>query len=154
MPEAEYLTQEKFNELKKELEHLKTDRRKEIATSLEYAKSLGDLSENSEYHEAREAQGALEDRINRLEHILKTAVIVEGNNKGAVSVGSTITIEKVGEKGQKVYTIVGSEEADATSGKISMKSPLGVAAMGKKKGDKFNFNTPAGEMNYKIIDIK
>ena len=154
MPEAVYLTQEKYNELKKELEYLKTEKRKEIAESLNYAKSLGDLSENQEYQEARDSQAVLEDRINRLEHVLKTANIVSHNNKDIVSVGSVIVIEKVGDKTQRTYTIVGSEEADATSGKISMKSPLGVSAMGKKKGETFSFKTPAGEMNYKIIDIK
>ncbi len=152
--ETEYLTKEKFNDLKKELELLKTSKRKEIAEALEYAKSLGDLSENQEYQEARDAQAVLEDRINRLEQILKTASIVSINNGEVVAVGSSISVEKVGDKTVRKLTIVGSEEADASIGKISMRSPLGLGAMGKKKGDTFSFETPSGTMSYKIIDIK
>jgi transcription elongation factor GreA len=153
--EQEYLTKEKHAELEKELEHLKTIRRKEIAEALEYAKSLGDLSENQEYQEARDSQAILEDRINRLEVILKSAAIVLTKNSGnTVGVGSVVTVEKGGDKSKKSYTIVGSEEADATLGKISMRSPLGIAAMGKSKGDSFTFETPSGQMTYKIIDVK
>lgn len=152
--EVEYLTQDKYNELEKELEILKTVKRKEVAESLEYAKSLGDLSENQEYHEARDNQVVLEDRIKYIEQILKTASIVSNESSGVVSVGSKITIEKESDKSRKEYYIVGSEEADATSGKISMKSPLGTAALGKSKGDIFSFETPQGIMSYKIIDIK
>lgn len=154
MPQEEYLTQEKFDELKKELEYLKTTKRKEIAESLEYAKSLGDLSENQEYHEARDSQAITEDRINRLEAILKTAKIVSTHTGGTIVVGSMITVEKEGDKSKRSYTIVGSEEADASSGKISVRSPLGQSALGKKKGDSFSFQTPSGIMVYKITDIK
>lgn len=150
----EYLTKEKFNELEKELETLKTTKRKEVAEALEYAKSLGDLSENQEYQEARDSQAVLEDRINKLENILKSAKIVSAQNTSVVSVGSSITVEKEGDKTKKTYMMVGSEEADAANGKISIHSPLGTAAMGKSKGDKFSFQTPSGMMSYKIIDIK
>ena len=152
--ETEYLTKEKFDELGKELEHLRTVKRKEIAQSLEYAKSLGDLSENHEYQEARDAQGILEDRIRRLESMLKYASIVSGKNSEVVGVGSVITLEKDLDKSKKDYTIVGSEEANAALGKVSLKSPLGVAALGKTKGSTFSFETPSGTMSYKIIDIK
>jgi transcription elongation factor GreA len=152
--EIEYLTKEKFGELEKELEHLKSTRRKEIADALEYAKSLGDLSENQEYQEARDSQAVLEDRINRLEQILKSASIVSAHDTSVVSVGSKVTVERGGDRSRKEYTIVGSEEADAALGKISMRSPLGVAIMGKKKGESFSFTTPSGEMTYKIIEIK
>lgn len=150
-PHAEYLTQEKYDDLKKELESLKTDKRKEIAENLEYAKSLGDLSENQEYHEARDAQAVLEDRINHLESILKSATIVSTTSSEQVVVGSTITVERDG--ASRTYTIVGSEEADATTGKISMKSPLGAAALGRAKGDSFSYETPNGIVSMKIIDI-
>ncbi|MBI2673707.1 MAG: transcription elongation factor GreA [Candidatus Zambryskibacteria bacterium] len=150
----DYLTQEKFDELKKELEHLKTTRRKEIAEALEYAKSLGDLSENQEYQEARDNQAILEDRVSRLEDILKSAKIVSAQRTNMVVVGSVITIEKESDKSHKSYTMVGSEEADATRGKISMHSPLGLAAMGRSKNETFSFETPSGTMSYKIIDIK
>ncbi|MEK7135080.1 MAG: transcription elongation factor GreA [Patescibacteria group bacterium] len=152
--EAEYLTRDKFNELETELTKLKTTRRKEIAEALEYAKSLGDLSENQEYQEARDSQAILEDRIKHLEHVIRTASIVSSQNTNMVSVGSLITVEKGADKSKKSYTIVGSEEANAALGKISTRSPLGVGAMGKKKGDSFSFDTPSGIMSYKIIDIK
>lgn len=148
------MTREKFNELEKELETLKTTRRKEIADALEYAKSLGDLSENQEYQEARDSQAILEDRIKHLEHVIRTASIVSSQNTNTVSVGSLITVEKSADKSKKSYTIVGSEEANAALGKISTRSPLGVGAIGKKKGDSFSFDTPSGIMSYKIIDIK
>ena len=150
----EYLTKEKFKELEKELGHLKTVKRKEIAEALEYAKSLGDFSENQEYQEARDSQAILEDRISRLELILKSAKIVSTQSTNIVGAGSVITIEKEVDKSRKFYTMVGSEEADATLGKISLNSPLGLAAMGKSKGETFSFETPSGMMSYKIIDIK
>lgn len=152
--EIEYLTKEKYAELEKELAHLKTVKRKEVADALEYAKSLGDLSENQEYQEARDSQAVLEDRIRRVEEILKSASIVSVQKTGVVSVGSVISVEKASDKSNKTFTIVGSEEADASQGKISMRSPLGIAAMGKAKGESFSFETPAGIMSYKIIDIK
>lgn len=152
MNEKEYLTQEKFDEFKKELEYLKSTKRKEVAEQLEYAKSLGDLSENAEYHEARDAQAITEDRIAKLEGILKTAVIITEQNTGTVNVGSEITVEKNGKKIE--YTIVGTEEADALSGKISIKSPFGQAVIGKKKGDSFSFEAPSGSVTYKVTDIK
>lgn len=153
MPEEhEYLTKAKYEEFKKELEELKTVRRKEVAESLEYAKALGDLSENAEYHEARDLQANVEDRIARLEMILKSATIVSSHQSDLVGIGSIITVKKG--KIEKVFTLVGSEEADTDQGKISVKSPLGSAALGKKKGDTFSFGTPSGTMEYKIIDIK
>lgn len=150
----DYLTKEKFQELEKELQLLKTLKRKEIAEALEYAKSLGDLSENQEYQEARDSQAILEDRISRLELILKSAKIVSNQNTSVVMVGSTVTVEKEADKSRRTYSLVGSEEADAGAGKISIHSPLGMAAMGKSKGESFSFHTPSGKMSYKIIDIK
>lgn len=152
MNEKEYLTQEKFDEFKKELEQLKSVKRKEVAEQLEYAKSLGDLSENAEYHEARDAQAITEDRIAKLEGILKSAVIITEKSTGTVNVGSEITVEKNGKKME--YKIVGTEESDALGGKISIKSPFGQAVIGKKKGDSFTFDAPAGSVTYKLVDIK
>ena len=152
--EEQYLTKEKFVELEKELDYLKTTRRKEIAETLEYAKSLGDFSENQEYQEARDAQAVLEDRIIRLEAILKTAKIISEHETSIVAIGSAVTLERGGDKSKKSYTMVGSEEADASVGKISIHSPLGQAVLGKAKGETFSFQTPSGEMTYKIIDIK
>src|SRR6056297_2137683 len=108
-----YLTSEKFTELKKELEHLKTVRRKEVAESLEYARSLGDLSENAEYQEAHDMQAAIEERITHLEQVIKEAKIVAHDKKSTViGLGSEVKIQKVGEKDNRTYTIVGSEEAN------------------------------------------
>lgn len=151
----ELLSKEKFEELTHELDDLKTRRRKEIAEQLEYARSLGDLSENAEYQEAREMQGAVEERIQKLESILKSAKISKGTSKSdSVGMGSVVTVEKVGEEEKHVYSIVGAEEADMLSGKISYHSPLGGALMGKKKGDQFTFATPRGAMKYKILKIE
>ena len=151
----EYLTPEKKIELEQELQVLKTVRRKEIADALEYAKSLGDLSENAEYHQAREDQANCEDRINHIEQILKNAVIMETNATmvGAVHVGSTVTVLKKGSKEEKTFALVGSEEADSISGKISNESPLGQAILGKKKGDKVTVHAPKGDIEYAIVNI-
>ena len=131
----EYLTQEKFNELKEELDYLKTTRRKEIAESLEYARSLGDLSENAEYQEARDLQASTEERIRKVESVLQSAKIVSDTKSNTIGLGSTVTIQKEGEKETRKYTIVGSEEANMQERKISHLSPLGEAMMGKKKGN-------------------
>ncbi len=154
--DREYLTKEKFEELKKELEELKTVKRKEVAENLDYARGLGDLAENSEYHEAREMQANIEDRIAKLENMLKNTTIVSGQavHGEFVRIGSVVNVEKVDTKEKKQYKIVGSEEADTISGKISNRSPLGAAILGKKAGDIFTFVTPAGKVNYKVISIE
>lgn len=149
---TEYLTKEKFEEFTKELAQLKGTRRKEVAENLQYAKSLGDLSENAEFHEARDAQAIIEDRIAKLEDLLKNATIVSGNRTGAVNVGSVVTVEKDGKK--FVFSIVGSEEADVASNKISINSPFGQAIVGKKEGEAFSFRAPSGELSYKLVSIK
>lgn len=152
--EANYLSKEKFDELTAELEHLKTTRRREIAEQLEYARSLGDLSENAEYEEARNLQAATEDRIRSIEEQLAHARIIEHNKSNVVSLGSTVTIQKLGEKEEYTYEIVGSAEANMQEHKISHLSPLGSALMEKKKGDTFSFDTPKGPQRYKIINVK
>ena len=153
MGDKEYLTKEKYEELKNELDQLKSVKRKEIAENLEYAKSLGDLSENAEYQQARELQASTEERISKVESILKSAVIVALHHSEKVEIGSTVTVQKEGEKEKRLFKIVGSEEADTVQGKISYVSPLGSALMGKKKGESFSFSTPKGGVNYKVVDI-
>lgn len=149
-----YLTPEKFDELKKELDHLKTVRRKEVAESLEYARSLGDLSENAEYQEARDMQAAIEERIAYLEKTIKEAKIVAHDKNGdVVSLGSNVTIQKNGDKDKKEYIIVGSDEANIHERKLSYLSPLGEALMGKSKGDEFEFETPTGKQKYKVLSV-
>ena len=114
----EYLTKEKFEELQKELHGLQTITRKKVAEQLEYAKGLGDLSENAEYQEAREDQAKLEARISQLEALLKDAEIVSHKKGDIVEVGSTVQIKKTGESTTGEYQIVGSEEADFSKNKI------------------------------------
>ncbi|KKU80500.1 MAG: Transcription elongation factor GreA [Parcubacteria group bacterium GW2011_GWA1_47_8] len=152
--EKEYLSKEKFDELQKELDHLKSVRRKEIAESLEFAKSLGDLSENAEYHEARQDQAETEDRIVKLELMLKSAVITEKHKGGVIGIGSTVSIKKVDEKSERRYQIVGSEESNTKEGKISNKSPLGEALIGKSKGDKFSYETPSGIVSCTVVNVE
>ena len=152
--DTNYLSKEKFDELTHELEHLKTVRRREIAEQLEYARSLGDLSENAEYEEARNMQAATEDRIRVIEEQLSRVRIIEHSKGNVVSLGSFVTIQKQGEKTEHTYEIVGSAEANMQERKISHLSPLGSALMEKKKGDMFTFETPKGQQKYKIVNIK
>jgi transcription elongation factor GreA len=152
--ETNYLSKEKFDELTRELEHLKTTRRREIAEQLEYARSLGDLSENAEYEEARNLQAATEDRIRIIEEQLSHVRIIEHTKGNVVSIGSSVTIQKQGEKEEHTYEIVGSAEANMQEHKISHLSPLGSALMEKKKGEVFTFETPKGAQKYKITAIK
>ena len=149
----ELLSKEKFEELTRELDELKTTRRKEVAEQLEYARSLGDLSENAEYQEAREMQAAVEERIAKLEGTLKNAKIVKIGKSDSVSMGSTVTVQKIDGDEKHVYIIVGAEETNMFEGKISYHSPLGSALMGKKKGDQFSFHTPRGTQKYKILKV-
>ncbi len=152
--EKEYLTKEKFEELSKELDHLKKGRRKEVAENLEYAKSLGDLSENAEYQEAREMQTTIEERISKLEAILKSASIMSPRHSDTVGIGSTVVVKKTEGGSEQRFQIVGSEEADSKMGKISNRSPLGEALMGKKRNEAFTCHTPKGPVNYKLIEIE
>lgn len=150
---GDYITEEKKKALEKELKDLKGPKRKEILENLEYAKSLGDLSENAEYHQTREDQGKLEERITKIEQILQDSQVVSGGGGDIIEIGSKVVVLKEGENGEKTYQIVGSEEADMLLGKISNRSPFGEALFGKKKGDNISFKTPNGEVNYKIIDV-
>lgn len=161
---GDYITKEKRKALETELADLKGAKRKEILETLQYAKSLGDMKENAEYHQAREDQGKLEERIKKIEEILQSSQVISGGGGEVAEIGSTVIVQKVptpkgvgtptasiGEK--KNYVIVGSEEADMAKGKISNKSPFGEAIFGKKKGDSFSFKTPSGVVNYKIISV-
>lgn len=152
----EYISKEKKAELEAELSHLKNVRRQEIAEAIAYAKSLGDLSENAEYHQAREDQAWAEDRVNQIEHILRTAVVVVDSKKKSttVTVGSVVLIQKKGDKEKREVKIVGGEEADVAAGKFSVHSPLGEALLGKAPGDKATVTTPKGETIYSVVEIK
>ncbi len=148
-----YLSKEKFEELEEELVLLKGTKRKEIAEALEFAKSLGDLSENAEYQEARENQAALEDRISKLETILKHSEILKDHHATMVELGSKIVVQKEGTPEPLAFSIVGSEEASLIEHKLSNESPIGKALLGKKKGEKATVSTPKGKVIYTIVDI-
>jgi transcription elongation factor GreA len=150
---GQIISQDGYNKLKEELEYLTTVKRREIAQRIEKAKELGDLSENAEYHEAKEAQAFNEGRIAEIKALLKNVTVVENdNNKDVVGMGSKVTVEVNGKK--KVYTIVSFNEADPIEGKISNESPIGKALIGRKKGEVVSITTPRGEMEYKIIKIE
>ncbi|MDD3662634.1 MAG: transcription elongation factor GreA [Candidatus Pacebacteria bacterium] len=154
MNETNYITEDKKKSLIEELEYLKTVKRKEILESLNAAKALGDLSENAEYHQAREDQGKTEDRINQIEYMLQSAIVVKKHSSVKVEIGTTVVVKKEGVKDEITYHIVGAEEADMNHNKISHKSPLGEALYGKMKGDKISISTPKGLVKYTLIDIK
>lgn len=150
--EKEYITKEGLEQLKNDIEKLKTGERQDISKRIEEAKKFGDLSENAEYMEAKEAQEMNERRIIELENVLRNAVVIsESKNKSAVQIGSAITVKT--EAKSMDFTIVGSEEADPVKGKISNASPLGSAFLGKKEGDTVDVHTPGGMIKYKIVKI-
>ena len=153
MNNSEYLSREGLEKLKKELEFLKTDKRKEIADRLKHAKSLGDLSENAEYKETLEAMSLAEERIEKLEDIIKRAVLIEKSSGLTVQLGSAVKIKKETDGKICEYVLVGQEEADISLGKISNQSPLGRALIGKKRGDMVKAVTPGGETKYTIENI-
>ncbi|MCU0680258.1 MAG: transcription elongation factor GreA [Planctomycetes bacterium] len=146
------ISQEGYDKLKEELDFLTTAKRKEVADRIEKAKEMGDLSENAEYSEAKDAQALNEGRIAELTGILKNVIVVDSHgSRDEVAMGSKVKVKVDGK--EKEYTIVSFNEADPLTGKISNESPIGVAFLGKKKGDKVLVNTPKGEMEYKIIAI-
>lgn len=150
---ANYLTKEKFEELKNELETLKKEGRNEIAERLKRAKEYGDLSENAEYAEAKEAQAQIEVQIIELENILRNATIIKkSSGKGIIEMGATFKTEKNGQK--MVFTMVGSEEASPENNLISNESPLGRAFVGKKAGEVVEIETLKGKTKYKILEIE
>lgn len=154
MDEIKYITEEKKKALFEEINHLKTVKRKEILEALESAKALGDLSENAEYHQAREDQGKTEDRINQIEYMLQSAVVVKKHHSTKVEIGTTVSVRKENLKDTITYSIVGAEEADMSQNKISNKSPLGEALFGKSKGDVVNITTPKGIVKYTLVEIQ
>jgi transcription elongation factor GreA len=150
-----YLTTEGEERLKQELAVLKGPDRDEIARRLRSAIQMGDLSENADYHKAKEDQGFLEGRIQELEYILKNAIIVEVSSKAreVVEVGATITIQEE-DYPPETYQMVGAKEADPRQGKISNESPIGRALLGSRVGDMVVAETPGGNLNFKIIKIE
>ena len=150
------LSAERLDELKNEPNYLKTVREKEVADQIKEARSFGDLSENSEYDEAKNEQGKLYSRIAELENILSNYVIIEENeaDTGSVRLGSTIVVLDEELQEQESYQVVGSQEADPMNGRISEESPFGRALLGKAVGDSVVVEAPAGTIRYRIVDIQ
>lgn len=149
-----YLTKEGYEKLKKELEELLNIKRPQVIAKIKEAREYGDLSENSEYDQARTEQSFLEGRIREIQNILKNAVIIETKNNGeVVSLGSTVVLESSdGEREE--YTIVSSSEADPLMGKISDESAVGKALLGKRVNEKVTIQVPSGILEYVIKEIK
>ena len=141
-----------FDKLKDELEYLKTTKRREIADRIQKAKEMGDLSENAEYSEAKDAQAFNDGRIAELTQMLKNLTVVKNGGKSVVGMGSVVTV-KANDK-ERVYTIVSFNEADPINGKISNESPIGKAFIDRKKGDIVTVSTPKGSTEYEILKIE
>jgi transcription elongation factor GreA len=151
MAKKHLLTQEGLDKLKKELETLTGQRRKEVIERIQEAVAHGDLSENADYAQAKEEQSFIEGRIQELEEILKNAEIIHSNGGNVVSVGSTVKV-KAGDN-ERTYTIVGSNEANPAEGRISNESVVGQKLIGAKPGDKISIDTPGGKVIYEILTI-
>ena len=156
MEKATILTSEGLKKYETELAYLKETKRIEVAEKIKEARSFGDLSENAEYDAAKKEQAELEERIAKIEHMLKNVTVVEDDeiSTDTVTIGSKVTVYDVEEKEELVLQIVGSNEADPFHDKISNESPVGAGLLGKKKGKTVTITTPAGfTTKYKILDI-
>ncbi|MGB3701013.1 MAG: transcription elongation factor GreA [Anaerolineales bacterium] len=155
MGNEQYLTYEGSKNLRAELERLKGPERDELAKRLRSAIQMGDLSENADYHAAKEYQAFLEGKIQELEFVLKNAVIIEElkSDRGVVTVGTKVTIQEANYP-PETYDIVGAKEADPKNGRISNQSPFGAALLGGKEGEEVIAETPAGQISLKILKIE
>lgn len=150
------LSAERLEELQKEIVYLKTVREKEVADQIKEARSFGDLSENSEYDEAKNEQGKLYSRIAEIENILSNYSIIEEHDSdpNSVRLGSRITVLDVEMDVEETYQVVGSQEADPMNGRISEESPFGKALLGKAVGESVLVEAPAGNIEYRVVDIQ
>ena len=156
MPEKEVvLTYEGLKKLEEELEYLKTTKKKEVAERIKEARGFGDLSENSEYDDAKNEQAEVEARIITIEKMLRNAKVISEDDIDSkiVQIGNKVTVLDVEFNEEIEYTIVGSTEVDVMNNKISNESPMGMALLGKKKGAKVKVAAPVGEIEYKIVNI-
>ncbi len=149
-----FLTKKGLEDIALELDDLKQNVRPEVISQIKEARAQGDLSENAEYHAARDRQGQVEARIKELEYLLDNAVIIEEGKKGEITVGSTVEIKYIDDDETEEYTIVGSTEADPFNNKISNESPIAIGIMGKKKGDIVTIESPNGSYDIQIVSIK
>ena len=155
MPEKKktYLTEEGLNDLKKELEYLKNEKRPEVIQALKDARALGDLSENAEYDAARAEQAEVEGKIASIEAMLENAEVIKDVNTNKVSIGTTVTLKYLEDDEVDTYTIVGSKEADPFDNKISNESPIAKAIIGSKKGELVTVDSPNGKYQVEILEI-
>ena len=155
MKKTVLLTQESYDALKKELEYMKNEGAKEVAEAIKEARGYGDLSENSEYDEAKNEQGKLYSRIAEIEAMLENAEIISEDmkNSNLVHMGSDVTVVFVKNGMKKTFSIVGTQEVDILNNKISNESPIGKALVGKAVGDRAVAETPAGPMEMEILQI-
>ena len=151
--QTHYLTAEGEAKLQAELTDLTGPRREELSQRLRSAIQMGDLSENADYHKAKEDQAFLEGRIQELESILRSAIIIEKKRGDVVDVGTTVTIQE-GDFDPETFYMVGAKEADPRNGRISNESPIGSALMGHKAGETVEAQTPGGKMKFKILKIE
>jgi transcription elongation factor GreA len=153
MNQQTYLTPEGAEKLRTELKELTGPRREELSQRLRSAIQMGDLSENADYHKAKEDQAFLEGRIQEIEAVLRSAIIVEKTHSDSVTVGSTVTVQE-DNFSPETYYIVGAKEADSRNNKISNESPIGRALMEHKAGDVVEAETPGGKIRFKILKIE
>ncbi|MFZ2189696.1 MAG: transcription elongation factor GreA [Candidatus Magasanikiibacteriota bacterium] len=151
---TQYMSQDKLESLEAELKELREEKIPALAKRIDDARQMGDLSENAEYHQAREDMAWAQSRVKQIQYILENSEIIDEDTQtgGTVNIGSTVLVR--GERGEKEYTIVGAQEADPSTGKISNESPLGSAFMSKKKGDKVEVQLPSGVQEFKILQVK
>ena len=148
------MSAERLEEIKKELEYLQNERELEVAEQIKEARSFGDLSENSEYDEAKAEQAKLYGRIMELRDLVAKAVIMEDSDSAdTVGMGSVVTVRDLGEDFEETYKIVGSQEADPMNGRVSDDSPLGRALYGRREGDKVSVDAPMGKLEFEIVKI-
>lgn len=149
------LTEDGLKQLEEELEYLKTKKRKEVSEKIKVALGFGDLSENSEYDEAKNEQAQVEARIVSVENMLKNAIVIDESERDTskVELGATVTIHDIEFDEDITYKIVGSTEADLDEGRLSDESPLGKSLMGKAEGEMIDVDAPAGVIQYKILKI-
>ena len=152
------MSQERYDDIKRELDYLETDKAKEIAEQIKEARSFGDLSENSEYDEAKNEQGKLYSKIAELKDLVENAEIVENieldTPKDAVTLGSIVRVRDVEEDFEETYEIVGSQEANPREGRISDDSPVGRGLRGHKAGETVTISAPAGDLKFEIISVE
>lgn len=150
-----FFTPEGLKKTEEELEYLKTVRRREVAERIKTALGYGDLSENAEYDQAKNEQAQVEEKIAKLENMIRNSIVIDEENKDkdVVNIGSVVKVKEVGTTNEETYSIVGSAETDPLEGKISNESPVGRALLGKKVGEIADVEIPDGVLKFEVVSI-